>query len=103
MQFRKHRFASVIGQRGVLVIDISQATISDANVVNYNNIQAMRLSIGDKLDLNTFELFPASFKTNMKYNATSDAVLTTDDVFAEDTFQFDVITNSLFKTKATST
>lgn len=99
-----HRTGSVIGQRGVLVLDISEANNNNNNgTIDYQNIKAMRLSTGDSLDFNFMKLVPADYKTNMKLEESSDDVATTNNVFEEDTFQFDLITKSLFKTKALST
>lgn len=64
---------------------------------------ASRMSQNDQINMKTLKFTPASFKTNMIDRVLDDEVLASSDIFNEGNFEFDMITNSLFKSKATTT
>ena len=77
------RTASVIGERGVLVLDASAAALKPSDTVRISHVRAMRISEGDSLDLSTLTLTPASFKATMTGRETDDQPKTSRNVFAE--------------------
>lgn len=77
------RTASVIGERGVLVLDASAAALAPSDTVRISRVRAMRISEGDSLDLSTLALTPASFKTTITGRETDDEPKTSRNVFAE--------------------
>ena len=77
------RTASVIGQRGVLVLDTSAAALYPSTDVRISRVRAMRISEGDSLDLSTLALIPANFKASMSGRETDDKPKTSTNVFAE--------------------
>mmetsp|Transcript_31908 Transcript_31908/g.45932 ORF Transcript_31908/g.45932 Transcript_31908/m.45932 type:complete len:432 (-) Transcript_31908:363-1658(-) len=106
------RSASVIGERGVLMLDATDAEqpLSTSSYNNNNNIvpalvklRATRLSVGDSLDLSSWQLTPASFKVAMAGRETPLPPATSQDVFAEGSFEFDSLTRSLLLSTSQST
>ena len=125
------RSATVIGERGVLVLDVSEAVLpslasSGSSSARISDVRAIRLSEGDNLDLTSLALSPASFKTSMTGRESQEAPATSKDVFAEvqikslfpltsifylsvlfeskqEMFEVDLLTSSLLKSKALST
>lgn len=77
------RTASVIGQRGVLILDTSAAALNPSADVRISRVRATRISEGDSLDLSTLALTPADFKTSMSGRETDDPPKTSKNVFAE--------------------
>ena len=111
------RQASVIGQRGVWVFDTSFSfsagrgggSSSDDAVDDVDDVDGTtegtstiagvyltRLSYGDVLDLNTFELHPAPYKQPIAEESVEPAA-TSSNVFAEGTFEVDRIVQSLLQ------
>jgi cyanophycinase len=114
------RQAMLIGQRGAVMFDVSHATreapygqasrnasLTDVGPQrtpsSFSNVLVTRMSEGDVIDFNTLQVTPAPFKTSMGARESNKKVATTKDVFGEDSFQYDEITSSLFKSTATST
>lgn len=62
-----------------------------------------RLSRGDAIDLATLEVTPAPFKTPLSDREVSTPAETSNDIFANDSMDFDRIAASLFKSTAAST
>lgn len=121
------RRAAVIGQRGVWLFDISEARRVNADKSSssssssvgrlllseelsglsggFNPIEGVRLSRlsdGDRLDLDSFLVHHASYKTDIvpSYDV---AAASSEDIFREDTFEFDKLLLSLLQSMARST
>ena len=76
-------------------IDNNRIEDNHGDLVSYENILLTRLSDGDVLDMNTYEVIYASYKQPMV--ETSIPVDTSNDIFQEDTFEFDKILISLLQ------
>ena len=112
------RRAAVIGQRGVWVFDTSAARRVSATAtadksssvgrllgLGFDPIEGVRLSRlsdGDRLDLGSFSLHHASYKTAI-VPSNDVSVATSEDIFREDTFEFDKLLLSLLQSMARST
>ena len=104
-----HRVGEVIGERGVYVFDTAHSVLpmstTDTSSVTSSlfGIRTHRLSVGDRIDLNTLAVSPASYKRAMAGRETSEVAKTSTNVFGEGTFEFDTIATSLFSSKSHST
>jgi cyanophycinase len=96
------RKADIIGERGVLVLDISRASVA-AEAKAISGVVFHRLSVGDSIDLNSLAVTPAADKQAMAGRETSDVAKTSSNVFAYDTFELDAIAQSLLSSRATAT
>jgi cyanophycinase len=95
----------VIGQRGVMLFDISDAS-SSTDAAGYWQISGARLSHltrGDSLDLSSYTITPAAYKTPLAGAEHAAAPTTSDDVFEEGTFEFNRVATSLFDSRGNST
>lgn len=95
-----NRRGTVIGERGVLVMDGKDADGPvESNLVS--SVKLHRMSSGDSIDLTTLAVTPAPYKTSMTSRESSDVVVKTSaDVFGEGTFEFDAMALSLLQSKA---
>jgi cyanophycinase len=114
------RRAAVIGQRGVWLFDTSAARrVSAAAATDKSSssvgrlllglgfdpiegVRLSRLSDGDRLDLGSFSLHHASYKTAI-IPSNDVSVDSSEDIFREDTFEFDKLLLSLLQSMAQST
>ncbi len=97
-----HRVGTVIGERGMLVMDVSFASKSPAKSGDHfdiNGVWLARLSEGDVIDLNSLRVVPAAFKTSLSGRETSEPAAQSKDIFAENIFEFDRVTQSLVTSK----
>ena len=111
------RQGKVLGERGVLIMDISTASIEDS--VNsdkstkresvsmfhtrIDGVSISRMSSGDLIDLSTLVITPAEYKRPMTDRESDHPVKISEDIFSDSTFQFDLIAQSLFSSTATMT
>ena len=109
------RRAAVIGQRGVWLFDTSEArrvaTDKSSSVgrlllgsafPSIEGVRLSRLSDGDRLDLRSFSVHHASYKTTIVPSYDVKAA-SSEDIFREDTFEFDKLLLSLLQSMARST
>lgn len=98
-----NRVGEVIGQRGVLVLDTSDALVTPRQSGEFSNVRVSRMSQGDHIDLQTLAITPASFKKPMASGESDAEAETSRDIFHSGSFQFDKISLSLFSSTAKST
>lgn len=112
------RVGTVIGQRGVVLMDVSQASIGTSRAHEeggggdywaIDGVRVSHLTYGDTIDLATFNTKPAPFKTLMSTRESNVATNTSFDIWAStefadvdesNCFQFNYVASSLFKSKA---
>lgn len=106
----EYRTGKVIGQRGVVLMDISSANISQINGQwAIENVLVSHLTSGDTIRLPTLEVTPAAFKVSLAGRETSKHASSSRDIFASeetnspDVFQFNEVAESLFNSHDTTT
>ena len=90
----------VIGERGVLVFDISFSSVLEGNT---RDVRLSRLSEGDSIHLDSLQVTFASYKVNMLSRESEFPPATSDNVFRYGTFEVDKIAQSLFESTSEST
>ena len=119
------REGRVIGERGVMMIDITHASVSaDGNYWGMRDVSISHLTSGDVLHLATYTVTPAGYKSPMSLSEQEREVVPSYDIFASDggvsgprpvvhssapavpapaLFEFDRVARELFESTATNT
>lgn len=101
-----NKIAKVIGQRGVIYINMNNAIISEIN--NYwsiSNLLISHLTSGDNIYLSNYTIIPAIYKTSLKNREKLEHAIISDNIFASESsstaipFQFNEVATSLFNSK----
>lgn len=93
-----HRIGSVIGQRGVSIMDTSLSTVSEETdkYWSISNVKVSHITDGDMIDFTTFELTCAPFKQPLKGVEHHEHAEISKNIFAADLFEFNKVATSLF-------
>ena len=103
------RVGRVIGQRGVVVIDISRASAGPDSNGRWclADARVSHLTSQDQVLLTSYSFTPAAFKTSLAGRESCDKVDSSSDIFASEeadaveTFQFEKVAKSLFDSRDT--
>lgn len=100
------RVGEVIGERGVYIFNTAETvlpvTLPDgaSSTETLIGVRTHRLSVGDRIDLTTLAVVPASYKTPLSGRETSETAKASADIFGAGSFEFDAIATSLFTSTA---
>lgn len=103
-----NRIGTVIGERSVFVLDATYAsgtsyiTESKRNGRTINNMRASRLTHNDTINLSTYEITFASYKSALDSSSTDDLYHSKDIFESDATFEFDKVVDSLLQSTAVS-
>jgi hypothetical protein len=95
---------SLIGERGMLVIDLAHAntaSIDGEDTFSITGVMASRLSHGDVWDFPSSKLVPASYKVQIKESSSTVPYISTD-IFSSSSFEFDAVTSSLISSASST-
>ena len=93
------RIGTVMGERSISFFDIS---VAQGLADTIEGVIYSRLSWGDVVDLSTLRFTPAPFKTSMAGREVFNTPRSSRNIFSDVSFEFDLVTESLFKSKAST-
>eukprot|EP01032_Pedospumella_encystans_P007544 gene7544-9041_t len=93
------RSATVLGQRGAWIFSSQDAAHSDLTATT-TGVSVSRISNGDVLDLNSYQITPAAYKSALVQSATVAA--TSSNIFGEEVFELDRIALSLLQSSVSA-
>lgn len=90
----------IIGQRGVVVIDVRDAIVlTEGGHWGIENVRMSHLTAQDKIDLLSYAMTPAAYKTPLAGNEHYEFATTSNNIFEEGTFAFNSVATSLFNSR----